>query len=68
MLLRHGQLGNLAFLQNIFFKILVSERKYKNNLKNLESEKNIFCNSHINVCVCFTKKSRGFAEILKVKI
>ena len=29
------------------FKIFDSERKYKNNLKNRESQKNIFYNSHI---------------------
>ena len=29
------------------FKILASERKYKNNLKNCESQKKKFYNSHI---------------------
>ena len=35
------------------FKILVSERKYKNNLKNRESHKNIFNSSHGYVYVMF---------------
>ena len=35
------------------FKILVSERKYKNNLKNRESHKNIFYSSHGYVYVMF---------------
>ena len=42
--------SNLSSVQSI----LVSEQKYQNNLKNLESEKNIFYNSHIyNVYVIF---------------
>ena len=35
------------------FMILVSERKYKNNLKNRESQNKIFCNPHIYVYVMF---------------
>ena len=45
--------GQSGFFTKYFFKILVSERKYKNNLKNFEPEKKIFYNSHIYVCVMF---------------
>ena len=37
-----------GFCTNYSFKILVSERKYKSNLKNHESQKNTCYNSHID--------------------
>ena len=43
------------------FKIHVSERKYKNNLKNRESQKNFTILTYIT-------KSSGFTKIFKVKI
>ena len=55
----------------MYFKILVSEQKYKNDLKSPESQQtNIFYNSHILYVMfmeCFATKSNGFAKILKVK-
>ena len=42
-------------------KLPVPEQRFKNNLKDRESQKNTFFNSHIyNVYVMITMKSRGF--------
>ena len=40
-----------GFCTTCSFKVLVLEQKYKNNLKNRASQKNIFYNSHICVYV-----------------
>ena len=58
-----------GFCATCSFKILVSERKCKNNLKNRKSQKNY---SKILVSImyteCFSTKIRGFPKILKKKI
>ena len=66
MLLRHDQ-SKAIFCTVYSFKILVSERKYKNNLKNRESQKhNIFYYSHINkVYVMFYYEIQLFYQDLK---
>ena len=52
-----------GFCITYYFKRLLSEREYKNNLKNLESQKNIFYNSHIfNVYVIFYNKIPWFYQ------
>ena len=53
-----------GFFTTYSFKILVSERKYKNNFKNRESQKNIFYNSHIYNCVIIKLKSVLFKSVL----
>ena len=64
MLLRHDQSKKQSGFSKCYsFKILVSEQKYKNNLKNLEYEKNIFYSSHIyNVYVIFYQEIPWFYQ------
>ena len=65
MLFRHDQSKEIWLLRNLLFEILVSERKYEYNLKNRESQKNIFLNSNIyNVYVMFYYKIPWFNKIL----
>ena len=40
------KLKQFGFCTTYYFKTLVSERKYKNNLKNCEFQKEVFHNSH----------------------
>ena len=66
MMFRYGQSG---FCTTYSFNILVSERKYENNIKNRESRKKQ--NKKILIYMfmkCFTKKSRGFNKILKISV
>ena len=52
-----------AFCTSYHFKILVSERKYENNLINCESQKNTIYNSHIyNVYVKFCYEISWFYQ------
>ena len=44
-------LKQCGFCTTYYIKILVSERKYKNNLKNRESKKKIFF-FHTYICLC----------------
>ena len=57
-----------GFCTTCSFKVLVLEQKYKNNLKNRASQKNIFYNSHICVYVMSYYEIPWFTKILKVKI
>ena len=60
-----------GFCTTFSFKILVSERKYKNNLINCESQKqNLLQFSYIlyNIYVMFYYKIFWFCQDLKVKI
>ena len=58
-----------GFCATCSFKILVSERKCKNNLKNRKSQKNYFkILVSIMYTECFSTKIRGFPKILKKKI
>ena len=50
------------------FKVLVSEQKYKNNIKNREFQKKNNYNSHIyNVYVMFYYKIQWFYQDLKIE-
>ena len=52
-----------GFCTSCPFKILVSERNYKNNLKLWISKNNLY-NSHV-MFICFTTKSRDFTKVFK---
>ena len=52
-----------GFCTSCPFKILVSERNYKNNLKLWISKNNLY-DSHV-MFICFTTKSRDFTKIFK---
>ena len=70
MLFWQDQSKAFCLLHTYSFKILVLERKYKNNLKKREYIKkkkiSFSYNSHINNV--YVAKSSGFDKILKVKI
>ena len=66
MLFRHDQSKVIWLLHNRSFKILVSERNYKNNLKNRESQQNnIFYNSRIYVYGMFCYEIPWFYQDFK---
>ena len=66
MLFRHDQSKAIWLLHNRSFKILVSERNYKNNLKNRESQQNnIFYNSRIYVYGMFCYEIPWFYQDFK---
>ena len=55
-----------GFCTTYSFKIPISERKYKNNLKNRDSQKNVFYNSHkYNVNVMFYYEVPWFYQDFK---
>ena len=61
MLFRQDQSKAMGFCTTWSFKILVSERKYKNNVKNRESQKKYFTFLiYIMFRSCLTTKSSGF--------